>query len=109
MAPVGSINSGRGNHFEVTLMCKGNTMQLHILLFIFQLKVLNPDFITCHNLGQERFPFLTVMCSQLQMKSLAVTFVFWLYLSRNPFTTHIKGIQGADNCGNAWRIQVSGM
>jgi hypothetical protein len=43
------------------------------------------------------------------MKSFAVTFVFWLYLSRNPFPTHLKGIQGGDNCGNPWRIQVSGM
>ena len=112
MAPVGSINSnsdltGRGNHFAVTLMWKGNTTQLDRLLFIFQLKVLNPGFITCHNLGQERFPFFNVMCSQLQIKSLAVTFVFWRFLSRNPFPTHLTGIQGADNCGNAWRIQVS--
>ena len=28
------------------------------------------------------------MCPQLQMKSLAVRFVFWLYLSRNPFLPH---------------------
>lgn len=71
--------------------------------------MLNPGFITCHNMGQERFPFLIVMCFQLQMKSLAVTFVFWLYLSRNPFPMHLKGMQDADSRGNAWRIQVAGM
>ena len=63
MVPVGSINSGsdltgRGNHFEVPLMWKGNTMQLDRLLFIFQLKVLNSGFITCHNLGQGSYSSL---------------------------------------------------